>query len=877
MRTMKWKRSLAILMAATMMATASGCGNKGGGKGSVQQQKEQAASDSKNAVYEGKPITLEGIDGDISVVQTANGKLYVQTWKWVEGEKPEKDEAVEKTDAGEKAEQGAEESSDDSAKADETEESSDDSAKADGAEESSDDSAKADDADGAEADKDAEDTEAETAADQGDAAGEEKSDAETSDAEGEETDEKKDAAASQEVAVEDEIEKGYSETHLYVAELTGGKATEIHLNLPEDEYLSNLMIDPDGAMLYNTYHYDEETEKSTTSMVKLDADGKEVARVSLNDELKLGEEDYVSGSLVDAKGNVVILSDQKLFFMDSSLKSKGELKSEEYIEGACFTKDGKLIAASEKWSEEGGSTAQVREVDIEGKKWGENYKMDTSGFYGSNSIFSGEGSDYDFYYRTNSAIFGYSFADKKSTKVLDYVASNLTSESTSDIRPLGDGRFIGMEYDYSDSGDNSTKIVVYEKVDPSTLKDKKIITYGAMWIGDDLKRAAIQFNKESKEYQITFKEYETEGDSDPVAKMNAEIAAGNIPDIIDLSNVSADQYAAKGILEDLLPYFDKDPELNSSDIIDSVLETQKIDGKLYYVAPFFSMSTLVAKKSDVGDGYGWTFEELKKLLDEKKDARPFYSENKTSMLYSFLGNGLSDFVDWNTGECSFDSQDFKDILEICNRGTDDEQDYSEDAPGMPQLIREGKVLFAEGWISPEEVQVYEKMFGGDVSYIGYPNKDKQGSYFQFDMQLGMYSKSDVKDGVWQFLRTLMTKDYQGKQLYGNMPTRKDAFDMMMKTKTTKEKYKDEFGNEIEPLDSSWGWDDMEIPIKPLTPEQEQQYRDLVNNTKKSGRYDYNMLNIVQEEAEHYFAGEKSVDETADIIQNRIKTYVNENR
>lgn len=876
MRKMKWKKSLAIVMAAAMMAASTGCGTKGGGTGNSKQEKEQAASDAKNAVYAGTELPLEGIEGDISTVSLSNGKIYIQTWEWIDGEKPETSADGEASDAaGEEAagqtDDGAEvkvEGEEEKTGADAAEEKSD----SDGAEEKND----ADNAEDAKEKNDAEGEEEQSDTDS--AAGQE-------DADGEETDEKDekkavgtDSLADSEMAIADEEyeENGYSVTHLYVAEMTGGKATEIELHVPEDEYLSNLTVDPDGAMYYNAYHYDEKTETSSTDLVKLDADGKEIKRVKLTELLKLGEEDYLSGTRLDAKGNIVVLAEQKLYFLDSDLNSIGELKSDDYLEGVCTTKDGKLIAASEKWSEEGGSTAQVREIDVEGKKWGESYKMETSTFYGSDSLMDGTGSDYDFYYRTNNGIFGYTLADKKTTKVMDYVASNLTSESTSDIRPVGDGRFIGMEYDYSEK-EGGTKLVVYEKVDPSTIQDKKIITYGALWIGDDLKRAAIQFNKESKEYQITFKEYESEGEEDPVAKMNAEIVAGNIPDIIDLSNVSVDQYAAKGILEDLLPYFDKDPELNSSDIIDSVLETQKIDGKLYYVAPSFGMSTLVAKKSDVGDGTGWTFDEMKKLLEEKKDARPFYSENKNSMLYSFLGNGLSDFVDWSTGECSFNSQDFKDILEICNQGTDDEEEYSEDAPSMPQLIKEGKVLFVDGWIQPEEVEVYEKMFGGDVSYIGYPNKEKQGSYFQFDTQIGMYAKSEVKDGVWQFLRILMSKDYQAKNMYGNMPTRKDAFDMMMKTKTTTEKYKDEYGNEIEPLDSSWGWDSMEVQIKPLTPEQEQQYRDLVNNTRKCARYENSMMEIVQEEAAHYFAGEKSVDETADIIQNRIKTYVNENR
>ena len=65
------------------------------------------------------------------------------------------------------------------------------------------------------------------------------------------------------------------------------------------------------------------------------------------------------------------------------------------------------------------------------------------------------------------------------------------------------------------------------------VKDKVTITYGSLWgVDDTVKNAAIKFNKENDKYRIEFKDY---GDSeDAKTKMNADIAAGNIPDIIDL-------------------------------------------------------------------------------------------------------------------------------------------------------------------------------------------------------------------------------------------------------------------------------------------------------------------------------------------------------
>ena len=38
-----------------------------------------------------------------------------------------------------------------------------------------------------------------------------------------------------------------------------------------------------------------------------------------------------------------------------------------------------------------------------------------------------------------------------------------------------------------------------------------------------------------------------------------------------------------------------------------------------------------------------------------------------------------------------------------------------------------------------------------------------------------------------------------------------------------------------------------------------------------------MLNIITEETESFFSGQKSAKDAADVIQNRIQIYVNENR
>ncbi|MBR6316140.1 MAG: extracellular solute-binding protein [Lachnospiraceae bacterium] len=362
-------------------------------------------------------------------------------------------------------------------------------------------------------------------------------------------------------------------------------------------------------------------------------------------------------------------------------------------------------------------------------------------------------------------------------------------------------------------------------------------------------------------------------------KMIADIMAGDAPDILDLSYVPIEPYAGKGILEDLIPYLEKDEVISKEDILPSAEKAMETDGKLYYVSSSFNIKTILAATKDVGDKTGWTFQEMKQLLDEKdEDVRPFYGGSKEEMLGIFTHSCINDFIDWNTGECIFNSDDFKSILEVSARGTDEETEYSENAPSEAELINKGKVLFQDGYALTEDLQVFKNASGSDVTFIGYPCEDKNGSYFSFNNQIGIYAKSKVKDGAWEFIRRFLTKEYQAGDGYMfSNPTNKDAFEMFMKSKTATKAYKDEFGHRITPVSESWVYGGGQVNVGPLSPEEEQKYRDLIENTTKVVTFDDTILEIVKDEAAAYFNGQASVDEAADKIQNRVTTYVNEKR
>ena len=70
-------------------------------------------------------------------------------------------------------------------------------------------------------------------------------------------------------------------------------------------------------------------------------------------------------------------------------------------------------------------------------------------------------------------------------------------------------------------------------------------------------------------------------------------------------------------------------------------------------------------------------------------------------------------------------------------------------------------------------------------------------------------------------------------------------------------------------------EDGSISIYAMTQEQVDQILNLINTTTAVYGYDESILNIISDEAAAYFAGEKSLDDTANMIQSRVNLYVAE--
>ena len=176
-------------------------------------------------------------------------------------------------------------------------------------------------------------------------------------------------------------------------------------------------------------------------------------------------------------------------------------------------------------------------------------------------------------------------------------------------------------------------------------------------------------------------------------------------------------------------------------------------------------------------------------------------------------------------------------------------------------------------------EAIQATFGTDVSVTGFPSAAKTTACVYPDIRICMSSTSSEKEGAWQFIRSFLTDEYQ-ENVYSNemstaFPVSVKALENMAKASTEQQYYTDEFGLE-QPENPLVTIGDVDIELVPLKKEEADKLVDILKSVDHTAYTNYEVMDIVIEEAASYWEGEKSAREVADIIQSRISIFINEN-
>lgn len=638
--------------------------------------------------------------------------------------------------------------------------------------------------------------------------------------------------------------------------------------------------------------YDEEAwqyavQEDEYYLVKLDSNGAELSRTDLA-ELVASEDQYfyVNNLTVDNEGNIYIVASSVIYVLDSTGQKLFQTEStDSWIEGIFVLTDGRVIASV---YDQNTGDQQLKTIDLETKAFGtESYPCP----YNAYNFMPG-GGKYDYYYNNNASLFGVELETGESEKILTWINCDVDSSNLSSIIPLEDGSIVAMSRDYS-SDEPKVELITMKLTPYDETNQKETITFACMWLNYNLRSEIIKFNRANTEYRIEvvdYSEYNTEEDYGAgQTKLTAEIISGQVPDIFATDGLPIEQYGAKGLLEDIWPYIDADTKLGGREgVVQPIFDALSTEeGKLYQLVPSAALYAVVGATSVVGSETGWTVDDALAALATMPEGCEMFQTgtDQASALSSICAMSLDSFVDWETGECTFDTDEFTQLLEFAKifPAEFDWDAYYEGNGGMYDdeylRIMQGRQMLASTYLHDlSYYSLYKKAFGGDITAVGFPGSTS-GTAFSPNTGLAMSASCKNKEGAWEFMSVLLGDEYQQKNSYNGIPTNKKVLDEQIEELMKKEYYTDyETGEQVEQPKMTW-WldDDNQIQLFAMTQEDVDEIMELVNNTTRIYAYDDNLYEIIVEECAAFFAGQKTAADTAKNVQSRVSLYVNEQR
>ncbi|MBR1456412.1 MAG: extracellular solute-binding protein [Oscillospiraceae bacterium] len=622
----------------------------------------------------------------------------------------------------------------------------------------------------------------------------------------------------------------------------------------------------------------------------LDQDGNELSRAEVEYETT---DSYLNfyGMQIDEDDNVLCSGDTQIVAIAQDGSVVYTIPTDDYINSLVRLKDGRL-----GFTLYGESGMELHLIDTAAHSVGsERYTMPNNAY----DLLTG-GGDYDLYYPGGQSLYGYKLETEENERILNWLDVDINGNYMSRVSIQEDGSIVGVLNNYDDSSDVSTEIVTLSRVPYDSVPHKQELTLAVMdaEYNYELSNAIIRFNRSSDTCRVRvldYAQYNTEDDASAgLTKLTTEIMSGNLPDLLCLNQLPYKQLAAKGFLEDLYPYLDADKELSRDDFFPTVLKGMEVEGKLCEITPTFAVSTLIGASSIVGDTPGWTYADFDAALAKMPagcDPLDQYT-TRDDILRTLVFLEMDDLVDWNTGKVNFDSQSFIDMLHFAARFPKefnwDNYEWT-DADQVENRISEGRQMLMNASIYYiDNIQYNDMYFGDDTTYIGYPTNNGVGNMIRLGAGDGalyaMSTKCSDKEAAWQFLRSFLTEDAQ-KDLWG-LPTNVKAFNKQLEKAMTPEYRRDANGNyvlddngeRIEVSRGSYGMADGSVHyLFAVTQEQADKLLEVINATTKVESYDDSIFDIVNEQAQAFFAGQKSAEEVARLIQSKANIYVNEQR
>ena len=625
---------------------------------------------------------------------------------------------------------------------------------------------------------------------------------------------------------------------------------------------------PDGRALLLARRYDEVSKEIIFSLLVWD----EGEITALSEDIsgmlddRRGGEMFPAVIAADGDGRIYFADGYLIRVFDRSLSPLSHIECVFSVDRMTTLSDGRVTASG--YDDDG--VGNVYYINPEGSD-GDVFAVPS----GCIAVPGAEG----VWIRNNEAL----FAGDPPEIILDWINSDVIASQISETVIIDKERIAVTlaDRDYTSGGE----VLVMEKLPENKIPEKILLTLAVGSTDYDFPSDVVRFNRSNDRYRVVLRYY-TGRDENGVftgeEELKEALSGGGAPDIIRSSDFElTGDLALSGNLIDI------------GKVLDGNGYTEKLfdcftGGEMYELPVSFGVRTLIAKSSEARPGMSLSdFISLGSGLSDGKYL--FVDAGRDEVLDMMLRCTLGEYVDFSTGECGFAVDDFRDTLAFA-AGFADSWRYEDTLSGdaltdyrddRDSVYRDGKLVFLDcGIYSPGDIAASELAFGGDETVVaGYPTADGSvGTVMEPGMSFAVMSSSEHAEGAAEFLMFMLENaDYGFSPLI-------DKTDATLERLVGTTFFTTGNGYTSWPSDAGQEYIDMatggEEGIRRTFGESDADtLRGLVKSAGSfTGRERYlitKVSGIIREEADMYFEGLKSIDETINVITSRVGVYVSE--
>lgn len=477
----------------------------------------------------------------------------------------------------------------------------------------------------------------------------------------------------------------------------------------------------------------------------------------------------------------------------------------------------------------------------------------------------------------SDGVYKYDPGSGEMAKLLDFRASNIDSATkyVGGIKrqavALNDTDFV-IDLPVG-SGDDSS-LLRFTKENPADISEKTAITLGTMFLEPNVQSEIMKFNRSNDKYEIKVIDYSElypgDGLEEAKKQLDMDIISGKAPDIINIDG-NVKKYVDKGIFLDLTPEFDKGGALEGIELLPNIAEMMKYDGKMYTFMPSFKVATCAVRAKFAKGKGSLTYKELDDLIKSNgTDYEKAFGSNHDKSYGNLLMPHYADkCIDWNEKKCDFKNPEFIEFLNFINKFPDKVSGHSNLAEIDKSYAEDKGIYYRELFSNLNEyARLKQLVFNDDIELVGYPNNSRENIASIYGELYAVNSNTAHKDIVLEFVKNLILSEKDDS--YSGFSTVKQKFEEELQ-EATKEKSDDD--------ESAQLWDQINhvmVKMKPLSQEEVSKFYDYTVSINSLDCMNNEITNIIAEEASAFYCGQKTAEEVADIIQNRVTVYINEN-